>query len=206
MCRGNAMQKYFFVFLIFASILFSYNQQNINKFLEHIKEESFKSASIYNDKNISSLFKKDMVENKLIPTIFYFYTQSLGVTSIKNFAYNVLKLKRKFKNIRAYVVFRGFPKREFLIKLREQVYNPKLEEVFIIKVHPFIYRYYHLDEVPAYAFIYCPKDFRFDKCKKNSSLLAKGDFSLQFFFKLLSDYNEKKFGKYYKVYEGIDDE
>lgn len=131
--------------------------------------------------------------NKKVPTIFYFYSESMSAVALERFYSATKKLQAHFpkENISAYAVFRGFPS-----DLKNFASSYKKESVSggKFKFHPMMYKFYGLISVPAFAFAYCPQDFSFNQCEKH--LLVKGDISLSEALKIFSEEN-KQIAPYY---------
>lgn len=169
-------------------------------FLKDLDKASKKSFLKYGTKisnaNMSNLIKK-IDNNTTKNTIFYMYSESMPFVSIKNLIPQISKFKKYNPNTQFFIVFNGFPKRDFFHKLRKE-YQDKYKNIFSIKVHPYIYKYFNLKMVPAYIFTRCDigNKFRFKKCRSNEAILAKGDMSLVDFFNVLSD-KDKRYLKYY---------
>lgn len=128
--------------------------------------------------------------------IFYFITEDTSKDLIKNFSYEIEKIKEIDENIEALVLTNGliggsFDKMATFVK--------KLQDFGVKKINvgfnPWAYEYFKLDKVPAYALSYCEKDYRFKNCKHK--FLAKGEISLTQFFEIVSD-EENGYKKYYQ--------
>lgn len=128
--------------------------------------------------------------------IFYFITEDTSKDLIKNFSYEIEKIKEIDENIEALVLANGliggsFDKMATFVK--------KLQDFGVKKINvgfnPWAYEYFKLDKVPAYALSYCEKDYRFKNCKHK--FLAKGEISLTQFFEIVSD-EENGYKKYYQ--------
>lgn len=141
--------------------------------------------------NEMSKFEKNMSK---VLTIFYFTSSSLDNNGAKNFNRSLKKLKRKY-DVQGMVVLNGFPKdfTKYALGLYEKDMPLKL------KVHPYIYEYFNLHEVPAYAISACRSGsgFRFRECE--NYYLAKGDASLEEFFKVLSNENPVFYDLYNEI-------
>jgi hypothetical protein len=173
---------------------------NSEDFLKKVKEASNASYKKYGGKvfgkDMSKLFpKKD--NNNTRNTIFYMYSETMPFATIEHLIPQIKKLKEIKPKLQFYIVFNGFPKNTFFKKLRK-LYKVEDKNLFAVKVHPFIYKYYNLKMVPAYIFLRCGVDeqFKFKQCKNNSAYLARGDMSLIDLFEVLSDKNKK----YSKIY------
>lgn len=169
-------------------------------FLKNLDKASKKSFLKYGSKitnsDISDIVKKDD-NNATKNTIFYLYSESMPFVTIKNLIPQISKFKKYNPNTQFFIVFNGFPKKQFFQKLRKE-YKAKYRNILTVKVHPFIYKYYNMKMVPAYIFVRCGlgDNFRFKKCRRDKAILAKGDMSLVDFFNVLSD-KKKKYLKYY---------
>jgi len=184
----------------FSSVVSQKTTMENKDFLKDLDEASKKSFVKYGSKisntDISKLIEKDD-NNSTKNTIFYMYSDSIPFVAIKNLIPQINKFKKHNPNTQFFIVFNGFPKKEFMQRLRKE-YKEEYKNTFLIKVHPYIYKYFNLKMVPAYIFSRCDLggNFRFKKCKSNEAILAKGDMSLVDFFNVLSE-NNKKYLKYY---------
>ncbi|MFX4240172.1 TrbC family F-type conjugative pilus assembly protein [Aliarcobacter butzleri] len=129
--------------------------------------------------------------------IFYFITEDTSKDLIKNFSYEIQKIKELDENIEALVLTNGLIGGSF-DKMAEFVKG--LQDFGIKKINigfnPWAYEYFKLDRVPAYALSYCDKNnYRFKTCKHK--FLAKGEISLTQFFEIVSD-EENGYKKYYQ--------
>ncbi|WP_457748587.1 TrbC family F-type conjugative pilus assembly protein [Sulfurimonas sp.] len=210
------MQKYIYWTLIFVSVLLAQGStglkidKNINTklnekavdFAKNIKQISDKSflkygTNIFDNnmtKGIASIIDKNSDNNSTKNTLFYFYSESMKLSAITNLLPQMKKFKHIHPEDQIFIVLNGFPKKEFFLNLRKY-YKSQYSKLFSIKIHPYIYKYYKLKMVPAWAYIRCDtgENFRFKKCKREDSLLARGDISLVDFFDVLStDYKEYK--------------
>jgi len=170
-------------------------------FLKNLNESSKKSLLKYGNTVSGADINKFVTTkddyNTTKNTIFYMYSDSVPFAAIKNLIPQISKFKKHNPNTQFFIVLNGFPTKKFLLRLRKE-YKEKYKDIFSIKVHPFIYKYYGLKMVPAYIFCKCDlgDNFRFRKCRRNEAVMAKGDMSLVDFFNILSDKN-KKYLKYY---------
>lgn len=175
----------------------SAESQDFLKDLDKASKESFLNygAKIANA-DISNLIKEND-NNSTKNTIFYMYSDSVPFVAIENLIPQINKFKKHNPSTQFFIVFNGFPKKEFMNRLRKK-YKDEYKNIFSIKVHPYIYRYFDLKMVPAYIFNRCNlgDNFRFKKCKNDEAILAKGDMALVDFFNILSE-NDKKYLKYY---------
>lgn len=175
----------------------SIENQDFLKDLDKASKESFlKYGAKISNADISNFINKDD-NNSTKNTIFYMYSESMPFVTIKNLIPQINKFKKYNPDTQFFIVFNGFPKKEFMQQLRKE-YKDEYKNIFSIKIHPYIYKYFDLNAVPAYIFNRCniKDDFRFKKCKNDEAILAKGDISLVDFFNILSD-NDKKYLKYY---------
>jgi len=168
---------------------------------------------------------------KKIPTIFYFYSESMDSVALERFYTKAKKLNERFgkDGLKLMTVYRGFPvgcsKGDIYSNERQRCehkyvgkcpvgyeldgdtcYAPKRFQNFnkrydknsiqngIFKIHPLMYRFYKLENVPAFAFAYCPQDFSFNQCEKH--LLVKGDISITEALKVFSEENKELFVYY----------
>jgi len=172
---------------------------NNNSFLKDIKEISEDSRIKYG----TNIFKKNDTPKKKNKIKYkeylaYFYSENMPFLTIKNLIPSFKSLKKIKKNIQIYIVFNGFPTKDFFLKLRQE-YKEEYKNLFKIKIHPPMYSYFELTEVPAYVLMDCPKDFRFKKCHKDNSIIVRGDISLLDFYQVLSDSNKKYLDTYHKL-------
>lgn len=128
--------------------------------------------------------------------IFYFITEDTSKDLIRNFSYEIQKIKEIDENIEALVLTNGliggsFDKMASFVKGLQDFGVKKINVGF----NPWAYEYFKLDKVPAYALSYCEKDYRFKNCKHK--FLAKGEISLTQFFEIVSD-EENGYKKYYQ--------
>lgn len=171
--------------------------QDFLKDLDKASKKSFlKYGAKISNADISHLIKKDD-DNVTKNTIFYMYSDSIPFVAIENLIPQINKFKKYNPNTQFFIVFNGFPKKEFMQRLKKE-YKDEYKNTFSIKIHPYIYKYFDLKMVPAYIFSRCNlgDNFRFKKCKSSEAILAKGDMSLVDFFNILSE-NDKKYLKYY---------
>lgn len=180
-----------------ASKNISIENKDFLKDLNKASKESFlKYGAKISNADISNLIKKED-NNSTKNTIFYMYSRNVPFVAIENLIPQVNKFKKYNPDTQFFIVFNGFPKKEFMQKLRKK-YKDEYKNIFSIKVHPYIYSYFNLKMAPAYIFNRCNlgDNFRFKKCKSDEAVLAKGDMSLIDFFNILSEH-DKKYLKYY---------
>lgn len=193
------MQQQFFKIIFFLCSFLYGAEVNLNNFIadQAVKLNEDAESALKRQyemlKPLLSEKQKKYLDNEMLKfdknmtkilTIFYFTSTSLSGEGAKKFNRDLKKLSRKY-DIQGMVVLNGFPK-------DLQTYSLGLYEKDIpmkIKVHPYIYEYFNLREVPAYAISACRKDkaFRFKDCE--NFYLAKGDASLEEFFRVLSQEN-----------------
>jgi len=197
------MQKYFCVAVILSVFLFASSIKDEAQ--RYLKDPEINNIlkDIQNKSQKAKIFKNINKQTEKVPYIFYFYSSSMGIAPLKNFIELAYPLKKRFKNLKLYIVFRGFPKKEFFIRIRKKIYQEKYKNLVTFKFHPIMFRYFNLDRVPAYVFAKCSEDFRFNKCDKEHSYLARGDFSLYYFFNILYENNKKEFEKYLDFINGL---
>ena len=122
----------------------------------------------------------------------------MKVESFKSFVVYIKKLKKSKPNIIGRVLFRGLINGTmdgipfWLKKLEEE----GLERTADVKYqfHPWAFKYFELERVPAYVLSTCKQDFTFRTC--NNKYLVKGDISLVNFFEFISEQN-KQYKEYY---------
>ncbi len=129
-------------------------------------------------------------------TIFYFISEDTSPDLIKNFSYDIQKLKSIDNNIDALLLTRGLIGGSFdsMAQYVQNLQNLGIANIDIT-FHPWAFEYFDLDRVPAYALSYCKKDFRFKTCEHK--FIAKGEISLMNFFEIVSDENNE-YKKYFQ--------
>jgi len=135
-------------------------------------------------------------DDSLHPTLLYFFSKSVTSTTLKNF----LNRANKLKEIKTYVVFRGFDQEAKEIMLKQD------KRKLLIKIHPFLYTGLHIEKVPAVVYALCPDEFRYKECKYLFRM--DGDMSLNRFFEVASKRDENLL-QYYNMLEndkGVSDE
>lgn len=140
--------------------------------------------------------KEDNEKNLKTFKIFYFVSEDTSKDLIKNFSYDIQKLKEMDVSIEGLVLTNGLIGGSF-DKMAEYVKG--LQDYGVKKINvsfnPWAYEYFKLDKVPAYALSYCEEDYRFKTC--NHRFLMRGETSLTYFFELVSD-NKNEYKKYYQ--------
>jgi len=184
-----------------ASKALDFSKSDFAKKLQEASDNSLIKYGSTKYSNMKKMIKKGD-NNTTKNTIFFFYSQSMPFSTIKNLIPQIKKFKELKPDNQFFIVFNGFPKRSFFKKLRK-LYSDSIKNILTVKVHPFIYKYYKLKMVPAYAYIKCGigDNFRFNQCLKNDSVLTKGDISLNGFLEILSDHDKKYLNLYNKMIE-----
>ncbi len=174
------------------------NAQNSNDMKEMFKENANIAKKLGNFAAAEKL--EDYATNyskytKKVPTIFYFYSTSMDKIALERFYNKLKRIQNEFyqDNVQGYAVFRGFPED---LKNFGQKYNKESIAGGKFKFHPFMYRFYGLNAVPAFAFAYCNQDFSFKSCEGH--LLVKGDISLDEALRIFTQEN-KKLQAYYDL-------
>ncbi|WP_188109515.1 TrbC family F-type conjugative pilus assembly protein [Sulfurimonas indica] len=146
----------------------------------------------FNKKLPNLSLKKD---DSLHPTLLYFFSKSVTSTTLKNF----LSRANKLKDIKTYVVFRGFDQEAKEIMMKQD------KQRLLVKIHPFLYTELHIEKVPVVVYALCPDEFRYKQCKY--LLRMDGDMSLNKFFEVASKQDENLL-RYYNILEndGVDDD
>lgn len=173
-----------FLFFLSFSLVFANNQpkEEFERNFQVIKPLLTPKQQEYIQKRLDDY---DNTQKKIL-TIFYFTTADFVDKGVKNLSNGLKKLSTKY-NIQGMVVLNGFPK-NFTSFIQEN-YAQKNTEVKI-KVHPYIYQYFSLQEVPAYALSACKMgdSFRFKEC--DNFYLVKGEGSLEdFLLRVAEDEN-----------------
>jgi len=133
-------------------------------------------------------------------TIFYFVSETTSLDLIRNFSHDIEKLKEIEPSIKGLVLTRGLIGGDFdsMAKYVQNLQNlgiKKIEYTF----HPWAFKYFELEKVPAYAMSYCKPDFRFKTCEHK--YLVRGELSLTNFFEYVSDDNEDYKKYFFKLIE-----
>lgn len=213
------MQKYFYRNVVFillmltSNILYGAITPNDNNVTIYVGKKLDKNSDFLKNLNKTSensrikygtsIFKKNDTPKKKNKIkykeyLVYFYSENMPFSTIKNLIPSFQKIKKIKRNMQIYIVFNGFPTKEFFLKLRKE-YKDKYKNLFKIKIHPPMYSYFDLTEVPAYVLMSCPENFRFGKCKKDDSIIVRGDISLLDFYRVLSDSDKKYLDIYHKI-------
>jgi hypothetical protein len=175
---------------------------------EKKKKNDLKNDLIFNLKRQSTLLEKkgvikeeiEKIENdnkdydKSQLTIFYFVSSDLDISNFNDFIAGIDKLKSVGYNIVGRVLFRGLIDermdgiKDWMIKSEKDF---KLRRTPNVKYqfHPWAFRYFSLEKVPAFALSACKKDFRFKTCEHK--YLAKGNMSFQNFLEILKENNKE---------------
>ncbi|MEV9477581.1 TrbC family F-type conjugative pilus assembly protein [Aliarcobacter butzleri] len=178
------------------------NLNNPNEFFNQFRLNSkyydpSGSLNEYIDKEIAKATDKNKNEENFKSfTIFYFVSENTSLDLIKNFSYELEKIKELDNSIDALVLTRGliggsFDKMAEYVKSLQTLGVKKID----ISFNPWAYEYFKLEQVPAYALSYCEKDYRFKTC--NHKYLVRGEMSLTNFFEIVSDENQF-YKKYYQ--------
>lgn len=149
-----------------------------------------KEQKSYSDKRVNS-----QKEFKSF-TIFYFVSEDTSIDLIRNFSYEIEKLKELDKGINGLLLTRGLIGGNFdsMANYVQNLQNEKIKKLEVT-FHPWAYEYFNLEKVPAYAISYCKEDFRFKTCEHK--YLVRGELSLTNFFEIVSDEDEN-YKKYYQ--------
>ena len=152
----------------------------------------------YFTKKIDQLQKEFEEYNKSNMTIMFFISSDIRLESLKGFVEHIKKLRRRGYNITGRVMFRGWINDEIdgIANWLKQKEKDGLSRTPHVKYqfHPWAFRYFSLNKVPAYALSSCKEDFRFRDC--DNKYLMKGDISLVEFFNILKEHHKE----YEKVY------
>jgi len=127
-------------------------------------------------------------DEKLKPTLLYFFSKSVTSTTLKNF----LSRANKLEDIKSYVVFRGFDQQAKEILLKQK--KTKL----LAKIHPILFKDLKITRVPVIVYALCPDEFREKECKYLYRM--DGDMSLNKFFEVAGEEDENLL-KYYDILE-----
>lgn len=134
---------------------------------------------------------KEYEETQL--TFFYFVSSDMEITNFNDFIAGIDKLKDMGYNIVGRVIFRGLINenmdgiQKWMLKSEEEF---KLKRTPNVKYqfHPWAFRYFSLEKVPAFALSTCKKDFRFKTCEHK--YLVKGKMTFQNFLEILKENNK----------------
>jgi hypothetical protein len=138
----------------------------------------------------------NMEDDKKGFTIFMFISETTPVEQIKQFSISIEKLKKLNSGIKGLVMTRGlvggtFDSMARYVRGFKQSGVEKLEVTF----HPWAFKYFKLDRVPAYALSYCDaNNFRFKNC--DHKYLIKGEMNLRSFFEYIME-DDKEYSKYF---------
>lgn len=121
---------------------------------------------------IQAMKEQEAYYQEKIDTFFYFYSESLPPVAMERFYEQYHYLKGAFNEVQGYVVMVGFPD-DF--KNFAQRYKDESIGGGKVKFHPLMYKYFQLENVPAYAYAKCPREFKFSECEEH--MLVRGDIS-----------------------------
>lgn len=152
----------------------------------------------YFNKLINDIQKKHENYEKTQITIFYFVSSDMKLESFKHFVVSIDKLKRRGYNVVGRVLFRGLINDSMdgipnWLKEKKSQSLPMSSNVKY-QFHPWAFKYFKLNKVPAYAISNCSEDFTFRTC--DNKYLIKGDVTLTEVFDILS----KSHKEYKKTY------
>lgn len=143
----------------------------------------------YFNKEIEKIKKENEDYNKRNQTIFFFVSSDMRIESFKGFVEHINKLRKKGHKVIGRVIFRGWidDKMDGIPNWLKKMQKEGLKNSDYVKYqfHPWAFRYFGLNKVPAYALSSCLEDFRFRTCE--NKFLIKGDMDLIEFFKILSE-------------------
>ncbi|RDU55073.1 hypothetical protein CQA37_04500 [Helicobacter sp. MIT 99-10781] len=125
-------------------------------------------------------------------TLFYMTSKSMGVEASKAFKASVKRLNDKGYATQGMIVLRGFPKdfRKYVSDLYEKDIGGEL------KIHPFLFRKFNLQRVPAYALAYCQSGENFSLKTCEFAYFIAGDITLSDVMRHISN-KDKKYEPYY---------
>lgn len=166
------------------------NAQNSTDYKKMFLENAMIAKSLGNKSVADKL--EDIALNtsrytKKIPTVFYFYSESMPPVALERFYGNLKKLTNQFPEdgLQGFAVFRGMPAD---LKNFSAKYNKDAVSGGKFKFHPLMYRFYGLNSVPAFAFAYCPQEFSFRGCEGH--MLVRGDVSIEEALKIFAEENK----------------
>ena len=147
---------------------------------------------------INDIQKKHENYEKSQITIFYFVSSDMKIESFKHFVVSIDKLKRRGYNVVGRVFFRGLINDSLdgipnWLKEKKSQSLPMSSNVKY-QFHPWAFKYFKLNKVPAYAISNCAEDFTFRTC--DNKFLIKGDVTLTEVFDIIS----KTHKEYKKTY------
>lgn len=179
--------KTIFMLLLLQYSIFASDNSNLFK----MADLGFMYNKHFNKKLPKMSLERD---NKLHPTLLYFFSTSVTERTLENF----LVRANKLKDIKSYIVFRGFSDEARNMLIRHKKRN------FLVKIHPILYKDLGIKKVPAVVYALCPDEFREKQCKYLFRM--DGDMSLNTFFKEASKKDENLLQYYNILEDGADDE
>ena len=106
-------------------------------FLKNLNESSKKSLLKYgntvSEADINKFVTTKDDYNTTKNTIFYMYSNSMPFVVIKNLIPQINKFKKHNPNTQFFIVFNGFPKKEFMQRLRKE-YKDEYRNIFSINL------------------------------------------------------------------------
>lgn len=181
------------------------NKQNVNS-LDGFYNQVVSNNSLLDKNNTLDFYlkeQKNYSETRMLAqkefksfTIFYFISEDTSIDLIRNFSYEIEKLKELDKGINGLLLTRGLIGGSFdsMANYVQNLQNEKIKKLEVT-FHPWAFEYFNLEKVPAYAISYCKEDFRFKTCEHK--YLVRGELSLTNFFEIVSDEDEN-YKKYYQ--------
>jgi len=162
----------------------------IHVFAFNMNDLKLNNMNFMYDKHFNKkLPEMSLIRNaKLKPTLLYFFSKSVTSTTLKNFLIRANKLK----DIKSYVVFRGFDQQAKEILLKQK--KTKL----LAKIHPILFKDLNITRVPVVVYALCPDEFREKECEYLYRM--DGDMSLNKFFEVAGEKDENLL-KYYDILE-----
>ena len=202
------------VFLFFAAVISLYSAQyqfneniNFNSYITNILNSMPQYKQMINNRfpkllqNFYYLSKN--YNKKEIPTIFYFTSSSVPVTTLENILISLSKLKNEYE-IETAQIFKGFSLdsswKRYLNKIvkdsnSNKILKKAVRENLEWRVDPKAFEELNITRVPVIAFALCPsKSIYPSDCE--IMYIERGDISLLEFFYDLSNINEN-FSPYY---------
>jgi len=168
-------------------------------FFENLKQQNrVLDNNGYFTEKLNDIYDDYKENEKTQVTIFYFASSDMKAEAFKSFVEHIKKLKKSKPNIIGRVLFRGLIDGTmdgitfWLKKLEEKGLKRTADVKY--QFHPWAFKHFELERVPAYVLSTCKRDFTFRTC--DNKYLVKGDISLVNFFEFLSEQNEK-YKEYY---------
>lgn len=169
-------------------------KEQISNQLDNLK---YQTKLLSKNKKISKKLDEIIEKNKEFDetqlTAFFFVSSDMEVSNFNDFILSIEKLKRLGYNIVGRVLFRGLinDTLDGIPNWFKKSEKKGLKRSPIIKYqfHPWAFKYFSLDKVPAFALSKCKKDFRFKTC--DHKFLIKGNMTFKNFLETIAEYHSE---------------